>query len=72
MVDLDEQICHPLKNTKKFKKNVKFGFQGDFNIEIIFNRSDQMFELSNWRYDAASTVHPCLYKHPSVTPYMYC
>ena len=40
-------------------------------MEITFNGSDRSFELLNWRYDAASTVHPCLYKHPSVTLYIY-
>ena len=60
-----------IKNSKKNLKNVKFGFQGDFNMEITFNGSDRSFELLNWRYDAASTVHPCLYKHPSITLYIY-
>ena len=32
-------------------------------MEIIFNGSDRMFELLNWRYDPQAPFHPCLYKH---------
>ena len=40
-------------------------------MEIMSNGSDRSFELLNWRYDAASTVHPYLYKYPSVTLSLY-
>ena len=46
-----------LKNSKNFLKNVKFGLQGDFNMEINFNGSDRLFELSNWRYDAQVYIY---------------
>ena len=60
-----------LKIVKNFKKNVNFGLQGDFIMEINFNCSDRSFELSNWRYDAQALLHLCLYKYHSVTIYIY-
>ena len=33
------------KNSKKIPKNVKFGLQAHFNMEINLNGSDRRFEL---------------------------
>ena len=33
------------KNSKTFPKNIKFGLQAHFNMEIMLSGSDQLFEL---------------------------
>ena len=37
-----------LKHSKKFPKNIKFGLQAHFNMEIMLNGSDRLFEL--WKF----------------------
>ena len=39
-----------LINGKKIPKNVKFGLQVHFNMEITSNGSDRSFGLSKWKY----------------------
>ena len=39
-----------LINSKKIPKNVKFGLQAHFNMEITSNGLDRSFGLSKWKY----------------------
>ena len=55
------------KIVKNFKKNVKFGLQRDFNIEIMFNGSDRSFELFNWRNDDQAPFWSYLIKYHKLT-----
>ena len=42
------KFVYILINTKKFQKNVKFGLDACFIVEIMMNGSDQQFGLLNF------------------------
>ena len=61
-----------LKIVKNFKKNIKFGLQGDFYMEIMFNGSDRSFELLNYRNDDQVPLQWYLIKyHQGLYIYIY-
>ena len=67
ILDQINKFATSLKNSKKILKNIKFGFQGNFNMEIIFNGSGRSFEHLNHRYDDQAPLHPCSIKYRSIT-----
>ena len=66
-------LSPPLKIVKKFKKNVKFGLQRDFNMEIMFNGSDWKFELRICRNkrDVWDNPYIAMYHSPSLSLSLY-
>ena len=62
---------YPLKNSKKFSKNIKFGLQACFNMEIMMNGLDRQFELRIWRNGRKARANPCFAKYSRLTLYIY-
>jgi hypothetical protein len=66
------KLCTHLKNSKFFfKKNINFGLQRYFIINIIFNGLNRLLGLLNSKYGREAEEILWFAKHHSLTLYLY-
>jgi hypothetical protein len=66
---LDQQTLYPFQKWQKNFKNIKFDLQGYFDMKMMFNGFDRLFELSNLRYGCEAQEILYFTKHHSLTIY---